>query len=173
MYSLFQKYYQFNIDKTNKLQNMTKFLSYLQKMPENDKKLLNKIISPNNLIIKQLFDKINSNYENGITKCTDCKRGGFVIDVYKVKYHDNDINKLHISYNILFTYLNKCRIILEYKKQREITSNNLLPLGITLNDNHKFSEIQWNFRNFREFSVFEGFYVIWGVRDPSKPSIFH
>ena len=138
------KYYNFDVE-TNKLQNMTKFLSYLQKMPENDKKLLNKIISPNNLIIKQLFDKINSNYENGITKCTDCKRGGFVIDVYKVKYHDNDINKLHISYNILFTYLNKCRIILEYKKQREITSNNLLPLGITLNDNHKFSENTYSY----------------------------
>jgi len=139
------KYYQFNIDKTNKLQNMTKFLSYLQKMPENDKKLLNQIISQNNLIIKQLFDKINSNYEDGIKKCIDCTNKGFNLDIYKVKYYDENIKKLHISYNILFTYLNKCRLILEYKKQKDITSNNLLPIGITLSDSHKFIENTYSY----------------------------
>jgi len=62
------QYYSYN-KKQNEVKNLTNFLNYLNKIPESDKKLLNKIISINSLPINRLFDRINLNYNNGMISC--------------------------------------------------------------------------------------------------------
>ena len=131
------QYYSYN-KKNNEVKYLTNFLNYLNKIPESDKNLLNEIISVNSLPIKRLFDRINLNYYNGIIKCQKtCTQYKIpIVNIDNVNYYNEDTKKLHISYNVLLIYLNKCRNILAYKKQRE-TTNNLLPIGITLNNNYK------------------------------------
>ena len=132
------QYYSYNKNQ-DEVKNLTNFLNYLKKMPESDKNLLNKIILNNSSPIKRLFDKINSNYNNGIIKCKKhCDQHHIInnANIDQIKYYDENTKKIQISYNILLIYLNKCRNILAYKKQRE-SSNNLLPIGINLNNNYK------------------------------------
>jgi hypothetical protein len=129
------QYYSYN-KKKDEVKDLLNFLNYLKKIPESDKNLLNKIISINSLPIKRLFDRINLNYNTGIIKCQkDCNQQTNP-NIVNIKYYDENTKKTYISYNVLLIYLNKCRNILGYKKQRYL-SNNLLPIGINLNDNYK------------------------------------
>lgn len=130
------QYYSYN-KKKDEVKDLLNFLNYLKKIPESDKNLLNKIISINSLPIKRLFDTINLNYNTSIIKChqKDCNKQNNS-NIVNIKYYDENTKKTHISYNVLLIYLNKCRNILGYKKQRYL-SNNLLPIGINLNNNYK------------------------------------
>ena len=113
-------------------------------------------------LILRIFDRINLNYYNGIIKCQKtCTQYKIpIVNIDNVNYYNEDTKKLHISYNVLLIYLNKCRNILAYKKQRE-TTNNLLPIGIILNDNYKIGHETYAYicNNILEYFVKKNIFV--------------
>jgi len=157
------QYYSHNKDE-NEEKNFKNFLNYLKKIPTSDKNLLGEIISINSLPIMRLFDKINSNYDSGVIKSQKESNKNIInSNINIIKYYNENTKKTHVSYNVLLIYLNKCRKILMHKKQKYL-SNNLLPIGINLNNNYK---IQYETYAYLCYNILE-YYVTKNITNPEN-----